>query len=342
MSEPKKTLAIHPTETVSTAPPSRGNTRPLDGNELGKIIKVQAEFLSSALAIYKMPEFAGWTEQMPLFPSHGRGDKHPEGIKSWSIKFNTSPPTDPMQSDSWGETAIEHGSETPSTLSAESIGFPIGSEKPDYYRICNLQFEASACVRVVPFQNSKWVAGWDEKAEILLGRGKVGSKERKYWTLAHEMDHFNAYFDFWKIMVNRIFRAINMKYDTSDACTKAIEELQFNNLRNHLAARKRSAAFDHFPRGIPQQGGRYLSFDFLPEEKFSWVPVSQITDDAWKYYAANKNPKRLSKEYMAQLDQGEIGNFLKDKIRNLLKPDDKNYPALRAEWEKHLVPSKNP
>ena len=167
---------------------------------------------------------------------------------------------------------------------------------------------------------------------MILGRGNVSERERKYWVLAHEMDHFRAYFDFWVQMCLKIFSATNATYKTEADCIAAIDQLQYNNLLNHLNARRKSAAFDSYPRGVPQCGKRYEKFKFATNESFHWIPSEMIDKTAWDEVVRNKRPERLSESYAGSLQSMNAKDEIKQAANKIIA--SKGFSAFQAEWQK--------
>lgn len=330
MSNPK-TLATHAPKDETSKPPSKGKLNKVAPKTIGELIKEQSEFMNSAIATYRIPDFSKFENKLPAFPSMPLSQDHPDGTKAFSVKFNTQSSRS-LPSDAWGCVHIENGSEIPSAFSAESTGFPVGSKQPAYYKITNLSFIASACLQIVDFNSSRWSSDWNEFQTIIVGKGNISVPERKYSVLAHEMDHFLSYFNFWKRMCVKIFIAVNQTYPTKTACDAAIEELQYNNLINHLNARRKSAAFDSYPRGVPQCGHRYEKFKYEVNETFQWIQSSMIDENAWNEVVRSKRPQRLSEDYATLLRSTISKDKIKQKAESIFS--ENGLTALQAEWQK--------
>ncbi|QQS06764.1 MAG: hypothetical protein IPK50_07645 [Fibrobacterota bacterium] len=322
---------------------------PLEAVENADCLDKQRKFLLNS--IYTIPSLENWDEVMPAFPSRTYNEPDPEGVSDYNIKFNTKI-DDLITSNCWGCVFIENGSPIPSKFSAKATCFPAKDEKPKYYRITNVTFDAAANVQLINFTFPRWKDGWGEQQDIIVGRGKLSEKDRKYWVLAHEMDHFRSYYDFWEFMAIKIFEATNTKYATEAECQDRIAEIRYNNLLNHLAARRRSNVFDDYPRGVPQRGSRYHEFQskFRSDEKFEWLPISKISTEDWLDYFHDKKPDRFlqpneksddkindlrpgkhTRQYETLLKSLKIEDILQKRMLSIIQTDGIAY--LRAEWE---------
>ncbi|QQS06779.1 MAG: hypothetical protein IPK50_07725 [Fibrobacterota bacterium] len=327
---------------------------PLEAVENADCLDKQRKFLLNS--IYTIPSLENWDEVMPAFPSRTYGEPDPEGVSDYNIKFNTQR-SELIKSNCWGCVYIENGSSIPSKFSAKATCFPAREGKPKYYRITNVTFEAAANVQLINFTSLRWKDGWGEQQDIIVGRGKLSEKDRKYWVLAHEMDHFRSYYDFWEFMVIKIFEATNTKYATEAECQDRIAEIRYNNLLNHLAARRRSNVFDDYPRGVPQRGSRYHDFQskFRDDETFEWLPIAKISREKWFNFIIDKTPDRFlppntksdeqindlkperhTKEYESTISSLKLEDKLLGRVLDIIKKNSTQtdkFSYLRAEWE---------
>lgn len=193
------------------------------------------------------------------------------------------------------------------------------------HRLVGCSFSMMITAKLVPHADPKWQDGadrWSEWMTVRVGRGKLSVPERIYWCFMHEMDHFMAFHDCWQFLAKNIFVAVNSTYRTPEACTRKIEEINLNIRRNTLAARRRSAAFDSYVRGLPQSGGRYQKFSFLADEQYEWIAINDWTDAM----RSRVDPSGMVAEGNRIREENNIKKMIDRMIDKGQSPDDlRNY-----------------